>query len=1127
MDHTASSIAGASHRVIKKEEDDYDDECVLPSSSKHTAMKGGPKQAICIDYDDDDDDDDDDESISGLSTQPQKALGSDSLTIVKDESDEDEKSFTTKRLRSQNNQAVTVEEFCDTIVANPEPNDEDTDDEDGPDSAHEEDSDYHDSDNSEDSGASDDSDDSEAQEKQVKSKQGTRDASKVKKLIRKCEILRNDLFYRQQKGEKLAPKEQQKMETLNAKITNAKKALATDANNARQSPAKTAREYWQRRLKRKEEKEDRKRKRAGDETTANKLQKTAIQAGPFGGVEHHGFSRAAVLFTSSRPQNDDDDNSGPANRIKATTHEAQIKQIMDGIPEGNDTRHTKTQRRDLIKAKKCFGYKKIKAIDGKWKLKGMETPLHSQQLVGATWMVMREAMELHPAGGILADEMGLGKTITTLATIIGHPAEREDRKEGFGKATLVIADSPHSASRTWMDQISNHTSEKFANKCLVYAKDYKNAKWWSTKNVVITHLNALRAQFPSKKEYKKLKAQWAGDEDGFQQALSKKLGQLFKINWYRIILDEAHGIKNDKSSGALAVWRLNAKYRWALTGTPLANKLEEFYPYLKFIGCKFATTMRRYRAEYIRSDQAAENFDQLVALVMMRRQQTEKFLGHTMVPLPKSHRSDIWIPLSTWEKIHLEVVDDAYQEKLLKAQNDHQETVAHEQQQDAQESEDVPDDESEADFEGDENNGSKALDAYRIQSLRCMRILQLTSHPLNLEKFYREEDHEAYIDLTLKRLKSEITQSSIDADHKALVVSLKPAYSSGIRQLELAIKDKFGGSKEMAELLALSANENTVKDITCAFCRKRTPPVNPVQSSNCEHIYCRDCISIATSGVTKAGRPRVPVQCRALGCSPKLGMGHEIKTPACIDAAVKAIKGFKEPGRDSIGTRWTGGPKDKASFFRAVCGRDDIDYGPVKMPLSSKVKATLAVMLTWMKEAPDDKTIIYVQWTRTAKSLGCVLESMGINFLYYNRMANKKKKARALDEFASNPEIKILVSSMKCGGQSLNLQMANRVIIVDEWWNKAVEEQAFKRVYRTGQLKETHLVRIMAKDTIDERIIMLQDAKEEVIRAALQDGEMQPHFSNYLQYQMIFSGKDKQTLIAEMEKDTRAKQAKQ
>jgi SNF2 family DNA or RNA helicase len=105
--------------------------------------------------------------------------------------------------------------------------------------------------------------------------------------------------------------------------------------------------------------------------------------------------------------------------------------------------------------------------------------------------------------------------------------------------------------------------------------------------------------------------------------------------------------------------------------------------------------------------------------------------------------------------------------------------------------------------------------------------------------------------------------------------------------------------------------------------------------------------------------------------------------------------------------------------------------------------------------------------------------------------------------------------------------MANRVIIVDEWWNKAVEEQAFKRVYRTGQEKETHLVRILAKDTIDERIIMLQDAKEEIINAALQDKAMQPNFSNYLQLRMLFSGKDKETLVAEMEKEARAKQANQ
>ncbi|KAG4268220.1 hypothetical protein FPRO04_12560 [Fusarium proliferatum] len=1113
----ASSV---NQRLVKKEEEDSDDERTFLSSNKNIVMKGDPKQAICIDNDDND------ESTSGPSTRPQKASFKDNLNIVKDESDDEKKNLKIKELKPQSKDTITAEDFCGTINVDPESSDEDTEDEDDPDSAHEEDSDYHDSDDGSDSesDSESDSDNSETQQKKTKPKKSVFKTSDIKKLIKKSENEKNALLVRQYMGEKLSPTECKKLEKLKIQIPKAHKELE---KHARQSPPKTAREYWWRHLKRQEEKEDRKRKRDGDETNPNKLRKTAMQAG----FENPGFSRAAALFTSSGAKDDDDDDDGePANSIKATTHEAQMKQIMAGIPEGNDTRHTKTQKRDLVKAKKCFGYKKIKAIDGKWKLRGMETPMHSQQLVAATWMVRREAMGLHPAGGILGDEMGLGKTITALATIVGHPAEPEDREDDYGRATLVISDSPHSASRTWMDQIKKHTSVRFTKRCLIYSEELeKDSRWWSTKNVVITHLNKVRAQFPSKREYQTLKAKWAGDESGFQQALSKKLGPLFKVNWYRIILDEAHGIKNHNSSGALAVWRLNAKYRWALTGTPLANKLEEFFPYLKFIGCNFATTMRRYRAEYIKSDQAAENFEQLVALVMLRRQQTEKFLGHTMVPLPKSHRTDIWIPCSGWEKILLEVVDGAYQDKLLDAQNENQETAAHEhqQQQDSEENQVEIDDESEADFEDDENNGSNALDAYRIQLLRCMRLLQLTSHPLTLEKFYREEDHDVYIDLTLERLKSEVTRSNLDADQKALEMSLEPAYSSGLQQLELVIKDNFGGSEEMEELLKLTANEKKVKDVTCAFCNKRNPPENPVQSSNCEHVYCHDCLSIAVKSKTKTGRTRVAPQCQVTGCSPILGVGQAVKTLGCIDAAVKAIKGYKEPGRDSIGTRWTGSRKDMASFFRAVCGHEDIDYGPVKMPLSSKVKATLSVMLTWMKEAPDDKIILYVQWTRTAKALGCVLESMGIKFLYYNRMANQKQKTRALEEFTNKTDIKILVSSMKCGGQSLNLQVANRVIILDEWWNKAAEEQAFKRVYRTGQLKETHLVRIIAKDSMDERIIMLQDAKEEVIRAALQDGEMQPNFSNYLQLQMLFSGKDKETLIAEMEKEARAKQAKQ
>ncbi len=83
--------------------------------------------------------------------------------------------------------------------------------------------------------------------------------------------------------------------------------------------------------------------------------------------------------------------------------------------------------------------------------------------------------------------------------------------------------------------------------------------------------------------------------------------------------------------------------------------------------------------------------------------------------------------------------------------------------------------------------------------------------------------------------------------------------------------------------------------------------------------------------------------------------------------------------------------------------------------------------------------------------------------------------------------LKRQVATMQSGGQSLNLTAANRVIIVDPWWNSVQEKQAFCRVVRIGQEKETHLVRVMARAAIDERIDSLQKSKDKEIDHALQD----------------------------------------
>jgi SNF2 family DNA or RNA helicase len=116
---------------------------------------------------------------------------------------------------------------------------------------------------------------------------------------------------------------------------------------------------------------------------------------------------------------------------------------------------------------------------------------------------------------------------------------------------------------------------------------------------------------------------------------------------------------------------------------------------------------------------------------------------------------------------------------------------------------------------------------------------------------------------------------------------------------------------------------------------------------------------------------------------------------------------------------------------------------------------------------------------------------------------------------------------MKCGGQSLNLQVANRAIIVDIWWNKTVEDQAFKRIYRLGQTKETYLVRILAHGGIDERVAMLQEAKEIIVASALQDDKHKPHFSGEMQLRMLFSTEDSESLVHEMKREMEERRMQQ
>lgn len=115
---------------------------------------------------------------------------------------------------------------------------------------------------------------------------------------------------------------------------------------------------------------------------------------------------------------------GPEPTISgAMRKQSQFQQLFANIPEGDksDKKIARDDRKKLTIASKAFGYANCRAVDGKWLVRSMKSPLYHHQLLGAQWMLERELSSQPPNGGLLADSMGLGKTVQMLACMIGNP----------------------------------------------------------------------------------------------------------------------------------------------------------------------------------------------------------------------------------------------------------------------------------------------------------------------------------------------------------------------------------------------------------------------------------------------------------------------------------------------------------------------------------------------------------------------------------------------------------------------------------------------------------------------------------------------------------------------------------
>ena len=151
--------------------------------------------------------------------------------------------------------------------------------------------------------------------------------------------------------------------------------------------------------------------------------------------------------------------------------------------------------------------------------------------------------------------------------------------------------------------------------------------------------------------------------------------------------------------------------------------------------------------------------------------------------------------------------------------------------------------------------------------------------------------------------------------------------------------------------------------------------------------------------------------------------------------------------------------------------------------------AKMDLFFELLDEAMDagHRVLVFSQFVSMLTILRRDLDRRGLRYCYLDGATQERLKI--VQEFNRTPAIPLFLISLKAGGTGLNLTGADMVIHYDPWWNPAVENQATDRAYRIGQKRTVYSVKLIAQDSIEERVLALQRKKQQVYNATLEDDD--------------------------------------
>ncbi|GLJ40484.1 hypothetical protein SUGI_0834590 [Cryptomeria japonica] len=735
----------------------------------------------------------------------------------------------------------------------------------------------------------------------------------------------------------------------------------------------------------------------------------------------------------------------------------------------------------------------------------MLMPLLPFQKEWLAWSLKQEESEYK--GGILADEMGMGKTIQAISLILTSrdlrlkaPLTANSSKlpniEGGSsskskvlpqiKATLVVC--PMVAVIQWRNEIARFTSEG-STKVLIYHGNNrcKNVAELSDYDVILTTYNIVETEHRKKMMPGKERCQWCCrlfyperlgihqryfcgpsavksekqskqvkkkekravygktskkktiDEDvdvskgntkgkgkskvssivkiamdGKSQRCNRKnkntdldnteesgnkvpgssidMGPsiLHSVKWDRIILDEAHFIKDRTCSTAKAIFSLESSYKWALSGTPLQNRVGELYSLVRFL--------QIYPYSYYYCKKC--NCKSLDYSFGKDGQKCDD-CGHS----PPHHfcwwNKFVANPIKKWGYTY----EGRKALILLKY---------------------------------------KILNIIVLRRTKIERAADLALPPritfLRRDAFdAREQDfYEALYTQSQSQFNTYVTAGTL-LNNYAHIFDLLTRLRQAVDHPYLVVYSKTSQSNPN--------NQNSTCDLSsgrsdCGLCHEES---HDLVSATCGHTFCKGCIEeyISTTGQSSC--------------------------PSCSEPLTIDLTGRKNAN------------KVKGYKSSSILNRINLD----DFQTSTKIDALREEIMLMLQKDAAAKAIVFSQYTSFLDLIKFCLQKSGIKCVQLDGSMSIQARDQTIQKFTNDPDCKIFLMSLKAGGVALNLTVASHVFLMDPWWNPAVEQQAQDRIHRLGQYKPIRVVRFVIANTIEERVLKLQEKKQLVFEGTV------------------------------------------